>query len=68
MPFTIIAGPAAKTTTDLIAEIEAAGVWLPGISPPPSTARRLRLVRNDRSTRAGRAASGRRMVDQDDAA
>lgn len=44
MPFSIIAGPSAKTTTQLIAELEAAGVWIPGISLPIARTRRLRAI------------------------
>jgi hypothetical protein len=46
MRLSLVAGERpAKTTTVLIQELEAAGVHVPGISPPPSPAtRRLRLV------------------------
>lgn len=34
----------ATPTQTIVAELEAAGVWIPGISAPPTPGPRLRLV------------------------
>lgn len=56
MPLSLITRRSLSEAT-LIEELEAAGVHIPGISPSPRSARRLRLVK-DRTAAPGQPAGG----------